>query len=457
HDLLPVPYTEEALTHIVERIKRVQDILERPLVLENPSTYLEFSSSSMPEWEFIARMAEEADCRLLLDANNVYVSCYNHRWDSKKYIDALPLDRVVQIHLAGHTNKGTHIVDTHDDRVTEEVWNLYGYIISSAKRQISTMLEWDDNIPEFPVMLEELDKARHWGKAKEQDLVLPRFSSFKRNDITAYSVPEEGYEEQLDAMQDAILQGALEKAEPENWIIPKPDFSPKDQLSVYISGYRYRLFDIVHDDFLVLRHYLGREKFNDLVDAYIEQTPSSDFNISRYVTSFPEFEKAREDEFAYELSVMELYVSQLFDAEENSALDPKDIQGVTPEQFMESILHTRKALVILPLSWNVNAYFNDVIDEKENVVQPQKVASYVVVFRHEDTMWRLDLEELEYLLLSGLASGLCISEAMSACLPKSGDEGALAERLSVWFSRWVSNGLLSRLEVPSSERLVATG
>ncbi|MCB1593207.1 MAG: DUF692 domain-containing protein, partial [Alphaproteobacteria bacterium] len=142
HDLLPVPYTEEALKNIVTRIRQVQDFLERPIVLENPSTYLEFTSSTMTEWEFIARMAQESGCGLLLDVNNVYVSCYNHRWDPKTYIDALPLDRVAQIHLAGHTNKGTHIIDTHDDHVIDEVWALYRYAISKAG-PVSTMVEWD--------------------------------------------------------------------------------------------------------------------------------------------------------------------------------------------------------------------------------------------------------------------------------------------------------------------------
>ena len=125
HDLLPMPYTEEALRHIAAACRPVSDILERPLVLENPSSYVEFADSSMPEWEFLARLAEEADCGLLLDVNNVYVSSFNHGFDPKEYIDAIPADRVVQYHLAGHTNKGTHIIDTHNDHVIDPVWELY--------------------------------------------------------------------------------------------------------------------------------------------------------------------------------------------------------------------------------------------------------------------------------------------------------------------------------------------
>jgi len=125
HDLLPVPLTERALAHVTARVKVVQEILERPLVLENPSNYLEFTSSTMPEWEFLARLGEQADCGFLLDVNNVYVSAFNHGFDPERYIDSIPPERVVYHHLAGHTHKGTHILDTHSDHVCDPVWSLY--------------------------------------------------------------------------------------------------------------------------------------------------------------------------------------------------------------------------------------------------------------------------------------------------------------------------------------------
>lgn len=159
HDLLPVPYTEETLAHVVSRIRQVQDVLERPLVIENPSTYLEFKDSTLTEWEFLARVAEAADCALLLDVNNVYVSAFNHRYDAQAYINAIPADRVVQIHLAGHQNNGTHIIDTHDHPVIDDVWELYRYTMNRIGF-VSTMVEWDDHIPAFDVLIAELDKAR---------------------------------------------------------------------------------------------------------------------------------------------------------------------------------------------------------------------------------------------------------------------------------------------------------
>ncbi|MEZ5355088.1 MAG: DUF692 domain-containing protein [Bryobacteraceae bacterium] len=165
HDLLPMPYTDESLRYSIERVRAVSDFLERPLVLENPSTYLEFHASNWNEWDFIATLAEEADCGLLLDVNNVYVSAFNHGFDANAYIDRIPADRVVQIHLAGHTNKGTHILDTHSDYVIDEVWALY----RRAHRRfggVATLLEWDEAIPEFDVVHAEALKARQYREGK---------------------------------------------------------------------------------------------------------------------------------------------------------------------------------------------------------------------------------------------------------------------------------------------------
>ncbi len=158
HDLYPVPYTEEGLRHMISRVRIIQDYLERPLVLENPSTYLTFAASSMPEEEFISRLAVEANCALLLDVNNVYVTCRNHDLDPVAYLDAIPLEHVVQIHLAGHTDNGTHCVDTHDGRVIDAVWDLYARVIARAGGR-ATLLEWDANIPKFSVLQQEVRKA----------------------------------------------------------------------------------------------------------------------------------------------------------------------------------------------------------------------------------------------------------------------------------------------------------
>ena len=159
HDLLPVAYTNESLALMADKIKRVQDRLGRLMLMENPSTYVEFEQSTMSEWDFMASLAERADCGLLLDVNNVYVSAFNHGFDARRYIDAMPAGRIVQVHLAGHSHCGTHIIDTHDNHVTDGVWDLYDYTLKQ-KGPVATMVEWDGQIPEFAVLEAELDKAR---------------------------------------------------------------------------------------------------------------------------------------------------------------------------------------------------------------------------------------------------------------------------------------------------------
>ena len=159
HDLLPMPYTEEALQHMCRRVDQVQNYLGRPLVLENVSSYVNFTFDEMPEWAFIAALLKRSGCQLLLDVNNVYVSSVNHGFDAKTYIDAMPAAQIRQIHLAGHEDHGDYIIDTHDHDVCEPVWALYEYTVQRLGL-LPTLIERDDNMPPLAALLDELDMAR---------------------------------------------------------------------------------------------------------------------------------------------------------------------------------------------------------------------------------------------------------------------------------------------------------
>ena len=159
HDLMPLPYTEEAIAHIVERIARVQDYMGRQMLIENVSSYVTYTHSAMTEWAFLTEIAARADCLLLLDINNIYVSSFNHHFNPKEYLYNVPKDRVQQFHLAGHSNMGTHLIDTHDHPVVDSVWDLYRLAVAHFG-EVSTMIERDDDIPEFSVLYEELMKAK---------------------------------------------------------------------------------------------------------------------------------------------------------------------------------------------------------------------------------------------------------------------------------------------------------
>jgi uncharacterized protein (UPF0276 family) len=159
HDLLPIPYTPEAVRRTVERARMIQDFLEVPFALENTSSYLTYRSSTLSEWEFISEVAERADIGLLFDVNNVYVSAYNHGFDAQTFVREIPHQRIFQIHLAGHTNLGKYIIDTHRGVVSEPVLDLYRQTIALTG-PVSTLIEWDDEIPELPVLLAEAERAR---------------------------------------------------------------------------------------------------------------------------------------------------------------------------------------------------------------------------------------------------------------------------------------------------------
>ena len=159
HDLLPLPYTEEAIRHVVERISRVQDYLGRQILIENVSSYLTYQQSVMSEWDFLSEISARADCLVLLDINNIYVSSHNHKFDPVEYLDGVPAARVQQFHLAGHSYQGSIIVDTHDQQVIDPVWELYQQALARFGR-VSTMIERDDNIPPLVDLVAELQHAR---------------------------------------------------------------------------------------------------------------------------------------------------------------------------------------------------------------------------------------------------------------------------------------------------------
>jgi len=159
HDLLPLPFTEEALAHVAARIARVQDALGRRILIENVSSYVAFAHATLDEWDFVAAVAERADCGILLDVNNVYVSARNHGFAPERYLDGLPAARIGQIHLAGHSDLGTHLLDTHDGPVAPAVWQLYRGAVARFG-DVATLIEWDDHIPEASVLLAEAERAR---------------------------------------------------------------------------------------------------------------------------------------------------------------------------------------------------------------------------------------------------------------------------------------------------------
>lgn len=433
HDLLPVPYTRQALDHIVSRIGAVQDFLGMPIALENPSTYLEFKGSDIPEAEFIAEMAKRSGCNLLLDVNNVFVSCFNHRLDPKAYLDALPLDKVIQIHLSGHSNYGTHIVDTHDNHVVDEVWALYQYAVARMGRTPNTMVEWDDNIPAFPVLMAELDKAKRAAAEAHTQVKLPDLLVEGERYVANQPLI---LRDAQSRMQEAILQGAGEQNVAHEWIRAKENFSPAEQLHVYQNAYRARLYSVTAEDYAVLKTYLGDETFDQLLTDFVEQVPSEHFNLARYTARFPDYLRDHADAFANELGLLEAAICRMADPAESEPLTLDAFTGLGPEQLLAMRLTPRSALELFSFHYPVNAYFEAVM-QGETPAAPSLEHTYLAVFRHENTVWRMPLSATEYQVLQQLFAGKNIGDA----LEEAG--GDAANNIGEWLPRWVRNGLLA--------------
>jgi uncharacterized protein (UPF0276 family) len=176
HDLLPLPFTEEALAYVAERVLRVQDRLRRPILVENVSSYVAFTQSSMTEWQFLTALAERTDCGLLLDVNNVFVSAHNHGFDARAFIDGIPVGRVGQFHLAGHSRLGELLLDTHDHPVRDEVWELYGHAVARFG-DLPALVEWDDKVPSLARVVQESLRAK---VAAAEALARPRSQEVPR-------------------------------------------------------------------------------------------------------------------------------------------------------------------------------------------------------------------------------------------------------------------------------------
>ncbi|HZD68263.1 MAG TPA: DUF692 family protein [Actinomycetes bacterium] len=290
HELLPVPYTESSLAYVSSRVLVAQDLLERSLVLENPSAYLTFEESTMSEPEFFGRLVEGTGCRLLLDVNNIYVSASNLGFDPMGYVDALPDGAVAQIHIAGNRNMGAYLIDSHDERVSQPVWDVY---LHACRRlgPVSTSLEWDTQLPKLEVLREELGKAAELRSAAGlRPLPPPSMCAPPHDGPLTDVVADHGLARSQRALQAAILDGASQNAVPRK-IDGELSLRPLSQvegISIYGSAYRARHVDILRFAFPVLGELIGSE-LEDLALDYLAVRPVRTGSLERFTRLFAEW------------------------------------------------------------------------------------------------------------------------------------------------------------------------
>ncbi len=414
HDLLPVPYTREALAHISDRVKHVQDILGRRMVVENPSTYAEFVIEQMPEWEFMCELAEKSDCQILLDVNNVFVGAFNHGFDAKTYLDAVPRKRVAYMHLAGHRNKGTHIIDTHDDFVSAGVWELYRYAMKKF-RDVPVMIEWTEMCRSSMYCSASWIRRGRWRMGE--------------------------YAALLDGMLEALLSHDEPKAD--ELFRSGKSLSPRDQLGVYVHGYRHRLNKTVRNIYSALRLVMGDGEFGAALDCFIATVPSRYFNIDKYALAFGEYvAQEADDVLVAEVAALERTMREVYHLPESPALEEEWLARQTPESLTNASFTLRTASRLMAFAHPV-ADVVIALREGLDADEPNAGRQFVMVLRDQGEMQCVRLEAAEYVLLGLIAEGCTLGMALgNAVFVPFVDEG-LEVRFRQWFARWVSEGFLS--------------
>ncbi|MBY0242386.1 MAG: DUF692 family protein [Burkholderiaceae bacterium] len=445
HDLYPMPYTEESARLLIAQIRQAQDVLERRLVIENVSSYVRFSSSSETEWAFLAHVIEEADCELLLDVNNVYVSSINHGFSALAYLDGLPAARVRQIHLAGHSQAGDHIIDTHDHPVSPEVWALY----AAACRRfplVATMIERDDNVPPLSTLIEELDQAREIAARSivQADLVANRMVRECENS------PCRGGE--LSSIQHRLAEYIVSET-PTGLpyeVDPAGPMPGERGMQIYHRAYRERLTEVLADSYPKCQLYLGTALFKELAYRYISGHPPQERHLGSYGADFAIMLDSVYPDNAElsELALLEWALREVFDDANVPAWTVCGIEEAGPDACLASGAILHPSLRLHALRTNAVSIWHAIDGDNE--------VPEVVRWEHPRVLavWRkglrphfksLDSDEAGF-LLELVPEGATIAAVADAW----GASGRLPDPavLGGWLANWWSDELLRR-DTPS--------
>jgi hypothetical protein len=455
HDLYPVPYTDEAARHVVGQIRFAQDVLQRRLILENVSSYIDFKESAASEWQFLSYVAEAADCLLLVDVNNIYVSSVNHRFDPLHYLNALPAGRVQQIHIAGHCDHGHYIVDTHDHPVAPAVWNLYAHACSRFG-PVATMIERDDDIPPLQVLLDELAVAKGIAAqvAVMQDHPMQVANSAQPGRSVSLSAhaDDESTPPFLGYMQRRLGDFVLDRqsAEPSDraasLVRPVPDVDIDQRLGIYHHAYRARLVEVLADSFAKTRLYMGSDAFEQDAMAFAVRQPPMTRSLSRYGDALPDYLASHypDNPELHELAQLDWDLRTRFDSADAPALTVlmarEDIGSLASSWLMEAApLH--QSLLLRSITTNVVSVWRAIeADAEVPEVQNFLVAKCLVVWRQALRPHFRTLEGDEAAFMQLLMAGHSINE--TAHLLAGSHALSDPQRLGAWLQVWLVDGIL---------------
>ena len=443
HDLYPLPYTDEAARHVIAQIKRIQDVLQRRFVIENVSSYIDYKHSASSEWQFLSHIAHEADCLLLLDVNNVYVSSVNHGFDPLHYLSGLPKNRIQQIHLAGHSNNGDHIIDTHDHPVAPAVWSLY----REACRlfgSVPAMIERDDNIPALSELLAEVAKARSIATeflsvrdAISQGQVVARAAPIMQNNVSTPPLRE---------TQQQLADYVLARSENDiaKQLRAATDVDLNQRVGIYKNAYQTRLAEVLADTYAKTLLYMGSDVFDPHAHDYAIDHPPLTRSLNRYGEGFAaHLHRAYPEhpELA-QLAQLDWDLRVCFDGSDVAALDAASVAADRESLWMSRSDTLHPSLVLREISTNVVALWR-AIDEDADVPEAVRLIAPVTL-----SVWRKalqphfkTLETGEAVFIRMLMQGHSIADVATTL------EGTahLSDPMTLarWLGEWWEDGFLA--------------
>ena len=453
HDLYPLPYTDEAARRVIEHIRQAQDLLQRQLVIENVSSYIRHARSACEEWEFLDHVAREADCLLLLDVNNVYVSSVNHGFDPLDYVRGISVDRVRQIHLAGHTDHGDHLIDTHDHPVSAPVWDLYR---AACHRfgAVATMIERDDHIPPLAELITELDEAR---RVRREALAPPHapepvpehhLASGRPDQALRWRVHAAPHEQTLAALQRDLVDCVLDRQPPERVLAQLDDGGPLDAsrgVAIYRHAYRVRLADVLADTLPRVRSFLGDELFGSLARAHAVAHPPQHRHLGRYGNEFASLARQHypDNPELPELITLDLRLRQAFDGADVPALTAAQAQADAAAAWLHRTPALHPSVRLLPVTTNVVVLWKALdADEPVPPVAMLPAPRTVAVWRRALQPHFRMLDEDEAVFIQALLDG-CRSVAQVADQLAGSPALPDTSRLAAWLAAWWDEGLLA--------------
>lgn len=448
HDLYPLPYTDEAARHVIEQIRRAQDVLQRRLVLENVSSYIDFKHNASSEWQFLAHIAEAADCLLLVDVNNIYVSSVNHGFDPMTYLRALPARRVQQIHLAGHSDNGSYIIDTHDHPVAQPVWDLYAQACR-LYGSVATMIERDDDIPDLDVLLEELTIARHIASdVAREDVPVGSSSPGANSNVQAEAPTDRTEAPPLQQLQRGLASyilgdGATDSAPVSDWIRTPPGVDAGQRLGIYHNAYRARLAEVLAESFAKTVLYMGSDRFEQDARAFAVSHPPTVRNLAHYGADFAAYLAALYpgNPELRELAQLDWDLRTTFDGADAPALNTQTAGAQEAALWLNRAQPLHPSLKLRSIRTNVAQIWH-AIDRDLDVpaVVHREEPGTLLVWRKGLQPHFQTLEPDQAAFIQSLAQGrsieaTCADLAGTAALPDP-------QRLAGWLQVWLEEGWL---------------